>query len=627
MGALIFCDGYFDSCDINIVKLISSKLTGTPDVSGWAQIHDFLPDEQAKLEKKGHFFAVISTQKASEGIDTISLGREILARLHEEYFASTEESAFEALKISVNKVFQEFSEETSIQIGAAVFRENNLYISVAGGVKAFLLREGVFAKLADETISVAGVVKEGDMLLLGTKRFFEATPIGVIKGMLESGSPEVAIQNLAPVVHGGSNNGSYGVVIVAAGEKQKPKVEEHTVVETGMWRRKVAGFLDKLISFFPERRLYVKADTKELGEEKKRNVAVIVGMLLLLLLVISILFGIRQSKIKQVRSKYEGRLKEAQHNLEEARSLVFLDQDRARQLIFSAKEIAYELKDEGVKDGELDALINDINQSMGDIGGIYQNPAELFLDLSLLTSGFNGSSLAASDGQMVVLDRDGQRVVSINIGTKKTETLAGPELLQKATEIGAYTDRVFVADEGGISEILESNVKRIINKDWEGDIKFASYTGNIYVLDKDKGLIYRYQGGETFGTKENWFGAGINPDLSDTTSIAIDGSIWVLQSGGRILKFSQGSPEAFNITGVDGSLSDAATIYTDQDSDFLYILDKSGRVVVVDKKGNYKAQYTDEKIKEATSLVVSEKDKKIILLVGPKLYSIELKNL
>lgn len=610
------------------MKLTSSKLTGTPDASGWAQIHDFTPDEPEKLSKRGRLFAVISTQEAAVGIDTISLGREILTRIHEEYFANTEESAFEALKGSVNKVFQEFSEEKPIQIGAAVFLDNALYISVVGGVRAFLLREGVFAKLADEANSVSGFVNEGDTLLLGTKRFFEATPIGVIKGMLESGSPETTVQNLAPVVHGGDKNGSFGVVIVRAGDKPIAKAEEESVpAMAGAWRKKFASFLDKVISILPERRLYIRSDTQELGEEKKRDVAVIVGILLLLILVVSIFFGIRQASFKQVRSKYEGRLKEAQHNLEEARSLASLDGERARQLIFSAKEIAYSLKDEGVKDSELDTLLNDINQSLGDIGGVFQDPPELFLDLSLLTSGFNGSALAASDGQMAVLDKDGQRVVFINIETKKTNTLAGPELLQKAYEIGAYTDRVFVADESGISEILESNTKKVIDKDWEGDIKFASYTGNIYVVDKGAGLIYRYQGGETFGTKDNWFGAGVNPDLSGTSSIAIDGSIWILQSSGRILKFSQGSPEAFNITGVDGSLSEAISIYTDQDSDFLYILDKSGRVVVVDKKGNYNAQYSDEKIKEATNIVVSEKDKKIILLVGPKLYSIDLKNI
>jgi hypothetical protein len=50
-------------------------------------------------------------------------------------------------------------------------------------------------------------------------------------------------------------------------------------------------------------------------------------------------------------------------------------------------------------------------------------------------------------------------------------------------------------------------------------------------------------------------------------------------------------------------------------------------VVVIDKKGNYKAQYIDDQIAGAKSLVVSEAQKEIILLTGDKLLSIGIKNL
>lgn len=48
--------------------------------------------------------------------------------------------------------------------------------------------------------------------------------------------------------------------------------------------------------------------------------------------------------------------------------------------------------------------------------------------------------------------------------------------------------------------------------------------------------------------------------------------------------------------------------------------------MVLDKNGDYQAQYVSEKIGEAIDLVVSEKEKQIILLTGDKLYSIELAN-
>ena len=65
----------------------------------------------------------------------------------------------------------------------------------------------------------------------------------------------------------------------------------------------------------------------------------------------------------------------------------------------------------------------------------------------------------------------------------------------------------------------------------------------------------------------------------------------------------------------------------DPDNQYLYFLDKLGkRVVVTDKKGAYVAQYVDNQISGATNLIVSEAQKKIILLIGDKLMSIDMKN-
>jgi hypothetical protein len=69
-------------------------------------------------------------------------------------------------------------------------------------------------------------------------------------------------------------------------------------------------------------------------------------------------------------------------------------------------------------------------------------------------------------------------------------------------------------------------------------------------------------------------------------------------------------------------------LYADPNNEFIYLLDRAGkRVVVTDKKGNYKAQYINDKIGDAINLAVSEADKKIILLTGEKLMQIEIKHL
>ena len=61
---------------------------------------------------------------------------------------------------------------------------------------------------------------------------------------------------------------------------------------------------------------------------------------------------------------------------------------------------------------------------------------------------------------------------------------------------------------------------------------------------------------------------------------------------------------------------------------YIYLLEPDAqRIVVIDKEGSYIAQYKSEQAEHAFSLAVSEKEKKIILLTGNKLYSIELEHL
>lgn len=626
-----------------MIKLTSAKLTGSPDSSGWAQVHDFTPEEEEKLKARGRLIAVVATSSSTHvGVNAVLEGREILTRLHEEYFGKTEGGAFDTLRTAVNKVSQEFSEgEEKIQIGAMVIIENTLYIGVSGGAKVLLMRQGSLVAFSQAS---SGYIKPGDMILVATKRFFDAVPWGVVKATLEAGNPEASVAELAPIVHSSHGNGDFGVFVgkfsdpnvlstipkpmsVEPETKGIPIQNQYINLPVNSFRRKLAGFLDGIIRLIPEKRLYIRSETRELDTERKKSVAIIAGVILLVLLVVSVVFGLRQAGIKEARSKYIDRLTKAQHELTEAKSLASIDKDRARQLLFDSKQISSELTAEGVEDSELTTLITDINSSMGDIAGIYQAEPDLYLDLSLLTSGFSGDEISLSDSNMLVLDKSGQRVVSVDTTSKRTEVAAGPDVLRNATNIAAYTDRSFVVDDNGVLDV-SGTPKTVINKDWSGDIEVTAFTGNIYLVEKNNSTIWRYQGSAgLFSSKDNWFGEGVSPDLSDTKAMAIDGSVWLLGANGKILKFTLGKPDPFNISGVDGDLGGIVSFYTNEESDYIYLLDKTNsRVILVDKKGVYKAQYVSEQIKNASGIVVSERDGKIILLSGPKLYSIDLKN-
>jgi hypothetical protein len=108
--------------------------------------------------------------------------------------------------------------------------------------------------------------------------------------------------------------------------------------------------------------------------------------------------------------------------------------------------------------------------------------------------------------------------------------------------------------------------------------------------------------------------------------MAIDGSVWLGSSNGRIWKFTGGKEDTFLPQGVDPAFGKNLRVYINDTTNNMYVLDVGNkRVVVLQKDGTYLAQYawTDPII--PTQLVVSEEQKKIYLLAGGKLYSISLK--
>ena len=104
--------------------------------------------------------------------------------------------------------------------------------------------------------------------------------------------------------------------------------------------------------------------------------------------------------------------------------------------------------------------------------------------------------------------------------------------------------------------------------------------------------------------------------------------MFLLSSSGRISKFSLGNPTSFSPQGVFPELSTPDAIYTNEELKYVYVLERAAkRIVVLEKDGKYKAQYTSDKIGEAQDLAVSEKEGKIVILTGSKLLAIKIGHL
>jgi len=534
-----------------------------------------------------------------------SKNNELFYRLRSEYLKNSGDRPFDALKNAVQKF-------SNIEIAVCVFVDGVVYSAATEGARVMIYRNRSLVTILSShpgdssVISASGYPKENDAILLGTNSFFEKNSGEVVKSSIETfaGGPEVVILKFS---------GS--------------ATEAEQVIPSAPIGRRISGFFEKLSKRLPKRNIYIKSGVGDEVSSHSKKMTLSIGLILLAILVVSIGFGVRQKKINDLKNKYQGILQLAQSDVVQAIGLASVSPEKSRELFMDSEAKLQEILNLKIKDPKVTDLQNKIQESRGAILGEYDGAPSLFLDLSLLSSGFSGDAISASNGQIFILDKSGQRIVSVAEDTKKSKVVAGPDTLGSATNIASYQNTVFVLASDGIYEV-DSGRTKVIDKTWAGDAFISSFAGNMYVLDKAGNTIYRYIGqtDNTFGTQQNWLSASTKPNFSGAVAWGMDGAIYVLYPNAKILKYSLGSPQNFSLFGITPEIGKIDAIYADPDNQYLYLLDRAGkRVVVIDKKGNYKAQYTNDQIASATSLVVSEAQKEIILLTGDKLLSIGIK--
>jgi hypothetical protein len=618
-------------------KVVTAKLTGIPGPMGWSQAYEF--NSPNTKTGRGGVFLVVSTSQAHEEVGDISVSRQIISKFQNDYFEMEVGTAYDALKNSVEDMSTEFNRiwrDVEIIALAVIDHEANAFAS--GGGQVLIVREENLARILENNTSIpvgaTGTIKPGDRLILATKTFFaQGNTYSSLKDNVVTKSIENLADHYLASIHSLPNQSLVALILLEI--KSKPALHTYSPLPVPEFKEqmnkspllKISSFFKKFSRMTLSQNIYIKPNLTEEVSPKSKKLTFLIALVLLIFLSISIGFGVRQKKINDVKSKYTAILTQASNEVDQAISLASISPERSRQLFMDSQEKIAQIDSMNVKDSNLLDLKKKISDSRAFILGEYLVSPEMYLDLSLLTSGFKGDAIALSGGQVYVLDAAGRRVVSVNVSTKKSKVVAGPTIISSARALACYEEKAFVLQDDGIYEVGSGSTK-VVAKTWPGDALISVFGGNLYVMDIAGNQIYRYPGsGNSFGERQNWLASGASVNLAGARQMTIDGSIYVLFPNSKIAKFSQGSPLNFNLSGVVPEVGSVDAINASPDNENIYLLDRLGkRVVVTDKKGVYKAQYIDAQIENATNLAASEADKKIILLGGDKLYSLELTN-
>ena len=601
----------------------AAKVTGTPNLKAWAQVFEFRDEET-----QAHLIVSISLEKKDADLVFGDLGKEFAENLQKNFLSLFKKSTLSLLRSSTEEVLKNIIDRTQPQVVVAFFWEEYAYFTVWGQGKVFLYRNQkllpILVGKGDTLGSCSGKITVGDVFLFGTPELFEILSQEDLSVALALQDLSTVVEEINTKIHN-QESPHVSASIVQTGEDVEPQIEipvQSVSLNKTLFKIDRPNFLQKVASLLPDS---VKIPSPTRDPSKKT--AVLVGILLLFILVVSIFFGSTQKNSQREQEELRSKLGQAHYFYNDSLLQKDINPKLARELFAKAEKIVFELDEKKTNTQEFSEFKEKLKNSRVEILGIIEESPQVFYDLSLVRSGVSASEIALFANEVAIFDAEGKRIITVGTSGKETRVAGGTEKIPTASSFSPWVNRFLILSKDGVVRLnRDGSVDSAINSDtdWGEIFRLISYGNNLYLVAKD-GKIFRYpDSGTSFGSKVVWRKDAMGFNVKDAT---IDGYIWLLGGNGEINKLARGEAQNFSIKGLEGSISNASSLYTNEELEGIYVLDQTnGRIVEIDKSnGEIRKEYKNEGIKEAVDLSISKSSGKIYLLTKSKILELPLK--
>ncbi|OGL66769.1 hypothetical protein A2856_03320 [Candidatus Uhrbacteria bacterium RIFCSPHIGHO2_01_FULL_63_20] len=347
--------------------------------------------------------------------------------------------------------------------------------------------------------------------------------------------------------------------------------------------------------------------------------------------VVLVAFGVSISVLSSARARhaddaaFETRLAAASELREEAAAAaIYRDEDRARVLYTEAlTTLASVAAATRERQEAVAKIVSDIEAALDQLRHVVRlSDLPRFASLegarALVKVGTNLYAFTAAR-EVVRVDPVGKTATALPL----PDASVGAAREASADETAAY----FLDDRPGISlfdpELLHMRVTDLLpdaGNDWK-DV--AAYGDRLYVLESSPTdtQVQRFNATASgFGSPTGWIRSKTTP-LADARSLAVDGSVFVLLPTGPV-RFVSSGQSGWDASEVEPAMTDALDLWTDLESDRVYVLEPAQKRVMVFAKENgaLLTQYVADAFTDATDLLVDETAQTIYVLTPDALY-------
>lgn len=317
--------------------------------------------------------------------------------------------------------------------------------------------------------------------------------------------------------------------------------------------------------------------------------------------------------LTQATTKYEDALSEISSR----------DYRNAVTSLGSAEDLANQVLATKYLTDEARALIEEINSAEDSARMITRNSASLFYEFSdadinlIYTNGTLIYGLSKDSGSLYSLDSEAGTQATIVKNPEIDGSVSFATFVETTDDLVIYTStkKVYAIDvkNGDVSE-------RNTTSGWENAVSINYFGTNIYLLSVEEGQIFKhFRVASGYGQKVDYFSSSQN--LSGIVDMAIDGSIYTVDSSANVKKYTSGALDNYNLVGLPEDYSDIKGMYANLDTEGIYFFSDK-RIIKISEDGSFVAQYENDNINSIENIFVDEDSNTIYVSSENNIYTI-----
>ncbi len=346
-----------------------------------------------------------------------------------------------------------------------------------------------------------------------------------------------------------------------------------------------------------------------------RRRLLLVALVLIILFAQSVVWKGRQQDNAKRREDRQALVTSAREKIDAAdAALLIQNESGARKLLKEATDAlaGVPVNDKSLRD-DVAALTKTIDEKMGVLRHSITVQPESIVDLGALDVGLTARSIALVNTAIYSFNEQTNTIYRYDLSAKKSDVVADAPSFEAAPIAlvpNSASSLYLLLKNGKLQEVLlkEKTVASVPvqYESEQRDIRSAVVFNNrLYTLDAATGQIFRHQRAASgFGLGTNWITeAGVNVQIG--VAMAIDGSVFVAKEDGTVEKFLSGKKDTAVFDTPDPALTRPTTLFTNQTTANLYILDQEHRrLLEYEKTGKFLRQYVADQLTSMKDVVV-----------------------